>query len=143
MEAEKHVPCPVPSCKMSEDPAPTQGNLRSRSPRWGPPAKEEAGRGARRPPSSPGGGPHQQRSNHTPPAGQRQALVAQRWRPSDAQVRLPPLVQATTTFCPTAAGDSSLGPSPAWTVTLASLLVSLLPSLPVSSLFTRSPAQRS
>ena len=44
-------------------------------------------------------------------------------------------VQAITTFCPTAAVDSPLGPSPAGTVTLASLLVSLLPSLPVSSPF--------
>ena len=81
-----------------------------------------------------GRGSHPQRSNHTPPPGEQQVSAAQCWKPSDAQVRSPPLGPSYHRLLPDRCSRLSLGP-PAWTATLASLLLSLLPSLPISSPF--------
>lgn len=125
------MPRPIPSRKTSEDSAATHSNLRSRSPRGSPPAKEEGGRGASRAPWSPGEGPTPAEKQPHTASRERHVLVAQRWKPSDAHVRFPPLgSKLPPTFAQTVAVDSSLGPSPAWPATSTSLLVSLRPSCP-------------
>lgn len=110
MKAEKHVPRPVPSCKTSEDSAPTHGKLRGRSLRRAPSKRRGRQRCQEAPFESRGGGPHPQRSNHTPPPGERQVLAAQRSKPSDAQVRSPPLGPSYHHLLPDRCSRLSTGP---------------------------------